>query len=150
MQWYAVQVTTAHEKKVKKYLEKQRVNGFADSIGEIVIPEKDGTPIISGYVFLQADTWPEFYLVGCNSLCKVIGKVSDSEIKRLLSVTNNESKKWPVFKKGDEVIICSGPLEGVEGVVVRAGTRRSKVSFFNGEVIIDAENKQLIPAEKGA
>ena len=150
MQWYAVQVITTHEKKVKKYLEKQRASGFADNIGEIAIPEKDGTPIIPGYVFVQADTWPEFYLVGCNSRCKVIGKVSDAEIKRLLSVTNNGSKQWPVFKKGDEVIICSGPLEGVEGVIVRAGTRRSKVSFFNGEVIIDAENRQLISAKKGA
>jgi transcriptional antiterminator NusG len=147
MQWYAVQVTTAHEKKVKKYLEKQRASGL--NIGEIAIPEKDGAPIIPGYVFVQADTWPEFYLIGCNSRCRVIGKVLDAEMNRLLSINNNGSKPGPVFKKGDEVIICSGPLEGVEGIIVRAGARRSKVSFFNGEVIINADNDQLVPAEKG-
>lgn len=87
MQWYAVQVTTAHEKKVKKYLEKRRSNGLADNIGEVVVPEKDGIPIIPGYVFMQADTWPEFYLLSCNSRCRVIGKVSEEELNKLLSVT---------------------------------------------------------------
>ena len=150
MQWYAVQVTTAHEKKVKKYLEQRKQNGLSDVIGEVVIPEKHGKPTISGYIFLQANVWPDFYLLSCNSKCNVLGTIPDTELKMLLSISDTEDIPAPKFKKGDQVIIRTGSLEGVSGIVERAGTRRSKISFFNGEVIVNAENSQLAPAEKSA
>lgn len=147
MQWYAVQVTTNHEKKIKEFLEKQKSNGRLEGLGDIFIPEKDGKPIIPGYIFLQADTWPEF-LVN-NSKFVVIGKVTDAEIKKLLKMTApSKPKPRPVFRKGDEVVIISGPFSGLKGIVKKAGTRRSKISFFGGEVIMDADNEQLKISQK--
>lgn len=149
MKWYAVQVATAHEKKVKNYLEKRKSNDLADVIGEVVIPEKDGAPIIPGYIFLQSITWPELYLINYRK-CNVIGTVTEDELNKLLNHCHGNDLPRPSFRQGDEVIICSGPLRGTKGVIKRPGVKRSKISFFDGEVIIDAENKQLIPAKKGA
>ncbi|WP_041570814.1 transcription termination/antitermination protein NusG [Candidatus Desulforudis audaxviator] len=136
MHWYAVQVATKHENKVKKYLEKQKANGLAGKVGQVVAYQN----VLPGYVFIEADMWPELYLRGMTTRHRVIGRVSETEIARLA-----EGPRIAPFKEGDRVEIQSGPLAGLAGTVKRAGCERSKVavSFFSNNVVVDVENRLL-------
>lgn len=136
MRWYAVQVATRHENKAKKYLEKQKANGLAGKIGQVVAYR--GT--LPGYIFVQADMWPEPYLWGTTTRHRVIGEVSEAEIARLA----NTPSAVP-FEKGDLVEIQSGPLTGLTGTVKHAGLERSKVTvtFFNDQITVESENQFL-------
>ncbi|OPX89481.1 MAG: hypothetical protein A4E53_01558 [Pelotomaculum sp. PtaB.Bin104] len=150
MQWYVVQVTTAHEKKVKKHLENRKQNGHADIIGEIYLPEKNRKPIMPGYIFVQAAYWPDSFLPHTNTFSMTIGTVSDEEITRMKRKYSPAQRPKQVFKKGDKVVITVGPFASVQGTVDTVGTRCSKISYFNGEVKIDADNELLRIYEEGA
>lgn len=138
--WYAVQVPARHENKLKKYLEKQKQNGAG--IGSIVA-FKDTLP---GYLFLQSDRWPEPFLRGTTSRCRIVGRVSEDEI-RILS----EAPRPIPFEKGDTVKVTDGPLAGLMGEVKYAGRERSRVavSFMSESVSLQMDNKYLQLAEGG-
>ncbi|MCL6477037.1 MAG: hypothetical protein K6T65_01345 [Peptococcaceae bacterium] len=150
MRWYAVQVTTAHEKKVKKHLEKRKQNGLADVIEEVYLPEKDGKPIMPGYIFVRAAYWPDSFLPSTNTFSMTIGTVKDEEIIQMKRKYSPMQRPKQVFKKGDKVVITIGPFAGVQGTVDTVGVQRSKISYFNGEVKIDADNELLRIYEEGA
>ncbi|MCL6479611.1 MAG: hypothetical protein K6T65_14615 [Peptococcaceae bacterium] len=148
MQWYAVQVPTSHEKKVKKYIESRRLDGLAGRVGQVVIPEdKEGRRLMPGYIFLEADMWPEYYLMGCMSRCRVLGQVSEEEVMRMIGKAAARTEKKIVFRKGEKVMVTEGPFAGVEGIIQRYGSNRSKVSFFNKEVVLDVDNSSIRIAE---
>ncbi|SHE96215.1 transcriptional antiterminator NusG [Desulfofundulus australicus DSM 11792] len=154
MQWYAVQVTTTHEKRIKKHLEKRKLNGLAGKIGEIIVPEKNGKPVFPGYIFVQADAWPDHYLPRTTIRCRTIGMVSGEEIKRLVQMDTPATVQKQIvpkrtFKKGDRVVITIGPLAGIQGIIEKAGAKRSRVSYFDGEVKIDADNELLRAYQDG-
>ncbi|MCL6478783.1 MAG: hypothetical protein K6T65_10240 [Peptococcaceae bacterium] len=144
MKWYAVHVTTNHENKVRKHLEKRRLNDLAGRIGEIFIPEKEGKPVMPGYIFLQSDIWPDVYLPRDNSRCMTIGAITEKEIEKF------RPQKKRVFKKGDKVMITFGPMAGKQGVVVTPGNKKSRISYLNGGVKIDVDNKLLRIYEEDA
>ncbi|RJX20162.1 MAG: hypothetical protein C4575_07025 [Desulforudis sp.] len=137
MHWYAVQVTTRHENKVKKYLEKQKNNGLAGKVGQVLTIQDS----LSGYVFIESDMWPEPYLRGLATWHRVIGQVSWAEIAGMM----DSAGQFTPFKQGDRVEILGGPLMGLIGTVKHAGPERSKVvvTFFNDKVAVEVENQML-------
>lgn len=140
MQWFAVQVPTHSENKVKSCLEKRRADGLAGKVGRVIIPEKDGELLMPGYVFIEADRWPGAYIRPGPSWVRVLGTVAEEEIERVL-----RADVKPKIKKGDRVEVTEGPLAGQTGTVTSATTKRVKVSFvfFGQEVAVGFELEAL-------
>ncbi|MEW6772045.1 MAG: transcription termination/antitermination NusG family protein [Bacillota bacterium] len=140
MQWFAVQVPTHCESKIKSYLEKRKKDGLAGKVGRVIVPEKDGELLMPGYVFVEADWWPDAYIRPGISWVRVLGAVAEEEIERVL-----RADVKPKIKKGDRVKVTDGPLVNQVGTVVSATTKRAKVSFvfFGQEVAVDFELEAL-------
>ncbi|RJX19851.1 MAG: hypothetical protein C4570_04650 [Ammonifex sp.] len=140
MQWFAVQVPPCSEGKVKIYLEKKKGDGLTGKVGRVMVLEKDGQLLIPGYVFVEADWWPDAYIRPGFSRIRVLGAVAEEEIERVL-----RADVKPTIKKGDRVEVTEGPLASQIGTVVSATTKRAKVSFafFGQEVAVDFELEAL-------
>lgn len=140
MQWFAVQVPPRHESKIRSYLEKRKADGLTGKVGRVVIPEKDGELLMPGYVFVEADWWPDAYIRPGFSRIRVLGAVAEEEIERVL-----RADVKPSIRKGDRVEVTDGPLVNQVGTVVSATTKRAKVSFvfFGQEVTVDFELEAL-------
>jgi len=139
MQWYVVQVTTQHENKVKNYLEKRKHDGFAGRIGRVIASEGE----LKGYVFIEADIWPELCLRGLTTRCRVIGTVDEEQVLKITGIEDAKSKSR--FKEGDWVEIMTGPLTGLVGKIKKPGREKSKVTvdIFNEEIKIEIQNDAL-------
>lgn len=149
MQWFALQVRTAHEKKVKQYLEKRKKERLDDLIGEIYIPEHKKTMVMPGYIFIQSKIWPDRYFIGTNIKCTIIGRVSDQEISEIKDRYLSPAKKL-IPKKGDRVTLTDGPFAGAMGVVEAPGSKHSRINFFNGEMRFYADNSIIRIFKEGA
>jgi len=145
MQWYAIQVTTQHEKKLKRHLERKKLDGAAGIIGDIYIPEKDGKNLFPGYIFVQCEEWPQRFLLGSETKCKTLNTVSDVEMQKMIGkITGVVEVKPPKrFQDGDIVTITAGPFIGLAAVIIKAGSRKSKVSLNNGGLNIEYDNRAL-------
>lgn len=146
MQWFAVQVPPCKEGKIKAYLEKKKFDGLAGKVGRVMVPEKDGELLIPGYVFVEADWWPDAYIRPGFSRIRVLGTVAREEIERVLTAPTK-----PRIKKGNRVEVTDGPLAGQTGTVVFATTKRAKVSFafFGQEVTVEFELEALKKIQEG-
>lgn len=140
MRWFAVQVTSRHEKKVKNYLEKRKADGLAGRVGRIIIPGS-----LPGYVFIEADLWPECYLSGLTTRHRVIGTIEEFQIDAMMQAAEDTP-----FKEGERVEILAGPLAGLAGTVKQPGRERSRVEvrFFKEEVRVYVENQMLRPVSE--
>lgn len=142
MQWYAVQVTTGHEKKVKRILEKKKADGFGDKIGEILLPERGEKVLLPGYIFFQSSVWPGSYVRIPGTFFRVLGVVSDSELPRCQPEEVREKTEVCDFAEGDLVVVTAGPFAGRIGLVKEISGKKSKLILREG-VILDADNKNL-------
>jgi len=131
---------------VKSYLEKRKKDGLAGKVGRVVVPEKDGELLMPGYVFVEADWWPDAYIRPGFSWIRVLGAVAEEEIERVL-----RADVKPKIKKGDRVEVTEGPLAGQTGTVVFATTKRAKVSFafFGQEVTVEFGPETLKRTREG-
>lgn len=140
MQWFAVRVPPCSENKVRKYLEKRKHDGLAGRVGRVVVPERDGELLTPGYIFIEADWWPDGYVRPGFPKARTLGLISEEELGRLMSATVK-----PRIKKGDRVEVVEGPLSGQVGVVTWANAKRARVTFvFLGqEVTVEFEAEAL-------
>jgi transcriptional antiterminator NusG len=140
VQWFAVQVPPRCESKIRSYLEKRKADGLTGKVGRVIVPEKDGELLMPGYIFIEADWWPDAYIRPGFSRIRVLGAVAEEEIERVL-----QANVKPSVRKGDRVEVAEGPLAGQVGTVVSATTKRAKVSFmfFGQEVAVDFELEAL-------
>ena len=151
--WYAVQVASSCEKKVKATLEQRAVTlGVSNRILEIEIPQtpavklkKDGTrqsteeKVFPGYVLVQMnmndDTW---HLV--KSVPKVMGfiggnpdkpaPITDAEADAILQrVQDGTEKPRPkvLFEPGEVVRVIDGPFNDFNGVVEEVNYEKSRL-----------------------
>lgn len=140
MHWFVVQVASQHERKVKSYLEKRKLDGLTGKIGRIVIPEREGEHIFPGYIFIEADQWPEYYLCSLTTRHKVLGQVDEEEVMRTLTMPAK-----PKIQKGDIVEVLSGPFAGWSGTVQSATSKKARIAitFMGQEVSVDADVERL-------
>jgi transcription antitermination factor NusG len=129
--WYALYTKHQHEKKAGAYLEKR---GF-----EVLLPThrsanrwKDRTKIISVpifpcYLFVRAALERKPDLLRAPGVFSMVGNsrgasaVSALEIDALRKITRSDARiePHPYLKNGDRVRVRSGPLSGLEGILVR-------------------------------
>jgi transcription antitermination factor NusG len=129
--WYALYTKHQHEKKAGSYLE---TRGF-----EVLLPTrrsanrwKDRTKIISVpifpcYVFVKSALERKLDLLRAPGVFWMVGNsrgasaVPELEIEALRKImrSNARIEPHPYLKNGDRVRVRSGPLSGLEGILVR-------------------------------
>ncbi len=128
--WYAAYTHPRHEKRVAQQMEGNRIQCFLP-VYKSVRRWKDRRkqlelPLFPGYVFVRIalrDRLQVLQLPGVVHLVSFNGKpavLADSEIESLRGLTQNYGvEPHPYLKAGRRVRVHSGPMAGVEGILVR-------------------------------
>ena len=129
--WYALRTRYRHEKVVGELLTCQGFETFLP-IYTVVHRWKDRTkklsvPLFPNYVFLRGGTGHRLRILKTPGVCSIVegggrlGVIPDSEIAAIRQVVENSARiePHPFLKRGDRVRVQSGPLAGLEGILVR-------------------------------
>jgi transcription antitermination factor NusG len=132
--WYVIQTRPLFEKKVLKQIEDKQIEAFLPEIETIRVwsdrKKRIHKPLFSGYLFVHADPDERFkaisntvgalkYVMYQKRPAIVSSKEIDS-IKISLNLAERVNVENKTYQKGDEVIITSGPLAGLQGIVSEA------------------------------
>ncbi|MEE8190280.1 MAG: UpxY family transcription antiterminator [Candidatus Scalindua sediminis] len=133
MKWYAVHTRSRHEKQVVSFLSDKGIETFLPLINTLS-RRRDrkkfvDIPLFPGYIFVHMDEDEEHissirYTRGVASILGTdINRPTSIPDKQILDIkTIIESKvkldPFPYLKKGTRVRVKSGPLKGVEGILI--------------------------------
>jgi transcriptional antiterminator NusG len=151
MKWYVVQVVTGKERDIRDSILKQGIKA--------IVPEKRMRErkqgkwheaikvIFPSYVFLVADMEACIYykIKAVTGIIKVLKDdsgpvpIMDDEINLILRLTQDGTPLGlsEVFVEGSKITVTSGPLEGLEGKIIKLDARRfrAKVNVsFMGDI----------------
>lgn len=134
--WYAIQVTTGEEGQTAVFC-RRRIE--TEILEDIFYPEIEVTkryegkwhkhtkPMFPGYIFVVTESVTQLYeeLKKIPKLSKILGTdrtpvaLSDDEVRLIQKITNKDhvAEISVGFIEGDKLIIESGPLQGMEGMV---------------------------------
>ena len=131
--WFAIQVKSGSELKIESVLKNKGYETFVPTYvpagpGRRACPER---PLFSGYVFCRFDPLVRAPIVTTPGIIQIVGygkrpaPLDDSEMEavRMVARSNLSAKPHPYFQAGQRVRIVEGPLQGVEGIIARAGDR---------------------------
>lgn len=152
--WYALQVFSGHENKVRELLEERvKAEGYSDRIGEVLLPTENVIENVGGkkrtsrrkffpgYLLvrmaLDEDTW---------GFIKRIGRVSgfvgdankpvpipDEDVKRVLSLVEQgeEAPQLRIkFEEGESVRVTDGPFANFSGVIQEVNEEKGKIQVM--------------------
>jgi len=152
--WYALQVRSRHEMGVARHLHGMGYEEFlplyecrkqwSDRIKEVQVP------LFPGYLFCRFDLQDRLPILKTPGVIQVVGynrqpiPVDEDEIKSIQTVVSSgiPNQPWPFLKVGERVRIESGPLRGLEGVLVEfKGNRRLilSVSLLQRSVAVEMD-----------
>jgi transcription antitermination factor NusG len=139
--WFALQVRARHETGVANFLRGKDYDPFvpmyqsrrrwSDRIKLV------NAPLFPGYLFCRFDINNRLPILTTPGVIQVVGfnrmpiPVDDAEIGAIQSLVTSgfPSQPWPFLQAGDRVQIDSGPLRGLEGLLVELkGSHRLVVS----------------------
>jgi transcription antitermination factor NusG len=139
--WFALQVRGRRELAVAEYLQGQGYEWFlplykcqkvwSDRIKEVE------SPLFPGYLFCRFDTQFRLPILKTPGVIQIVGNnrqpipVDEHEIAAIqtLIATGARNQPWPFLAVGDKVRIESGPLTGLEGLLVEfRGSHRLVIS----------------------
>jgi len=136
--WYAVQTCANHEKRVLEQLGQRTVEAYLP-LYESMRRWKDRRmrlelPLFPGYVFVHLALRDRLRVLQTPSVVRLVGfggqlaALSDQEIEALRRGQAREMRlePHPYLKIGQRVRVRTGPLKGLEGILVR----KKKVSRF--------------------
>lgn len=140
--WYAVYTRSRHEKCVVEQCERKMIETFLP-LYESVRRWKDrrvrlDLPLFPGYVFVRTPLKERLKILEIPSVVRLIGfngvptALPDSEIEALRHVLLRQlrAEPHPYLTVGQRVRIVRGPLEGIEGILIRKkGTARVVLSI---------------------
>lgn len=128
--WFALQVRTAHEKKVSARLEGKCYEHFlplyplrrrwSDRIKETEIP------LFPGYLFCRIDMTCRLPILTTLGVIRIVGiggapqPVDEAEMAaiQMLARSKLPCQPWPFLEIGEQVRIEHGPLCGLEGILL--------------------------------
>jgi transcription antitermination factor NusG len=152
--WYALQVRSRYEIGVARHLRGMGYEEFlpqyacrkrwSDRIKEVQ------TPLFPGYLFCRFNPQNRLPILKTPGVIQIVGynrqpiPVDEDEIKSIQTLVTSgiPNQPWPFLKVGEKVIIESGPLRGLEGVLVEfKGNRRLvlSVSLLQRSVAVEMD-----------
>jgi transcription antitermination factor NusG len=133
--WYAVQTCANHEKRVRQQLDLRVVETYLP-VYESVRHWKDRRvrlelPLFPGYLFVRLALCDRLQVLRTPSVVRIVefgGKavaLPDQEIETLRRGLTPELgvEPYPYLKVGRRVLVKAGPLQGLEGILVRKKNR---------------------------
>jgi transcription antitermination factor NusG len=138
-QWYALRTRSRHEKLVRDQLEKQgiepllptvkRLSQWKDRKKEIEVP------LFSGYCFVRFSLQDRLPVQKVSGVVEVVGSgshpepIPEEEIEALKTLMNSvlPYDLHPYLHEGMMVEVVRGPLQGVQGILLRKEKRHRLV-----------------------
>lgn len=129
--WYALQVRTGNESRVKYALEGKGCEvylpTYVDCRQYTDRIKKVAAPLFPGYLFCRLDVEDRQPVLTTPWVMSIVGFggiafcVDESELSAIRTVTTSGllAKPWPYLREGDKVRVEFGALAGAEGLLVR-------------------------------
>ena len=131
MEWYAIHTRSRHEKQVDLFLRERGVETFLPLV-HTLSRRRDrkkyiDMPLFPGYMFVCGDKECLFDVKYTRGVIGIIGAdmdtptpIPDKQIQDIRSIMESDIQldPFPYLKKGRVVRVKSGPLKGLEGVLV--------------------------------
>jgi len=161
--WYATYTRSRHEKRIAEQLEQRSVECFLP-VYETTRQWKNGRfkvqfPLFPGYVFVHIPLKERLRVLEVPGVVRLVGfhgtptplPQSDIEIMRDALRKGVEAEPHPYLKVGAKVRIRSGPLAGLQGILLRRkGKPRVVVSvdLIMRSIAIDIEATEIEPVRE--
>jgi len=159
-QWHVAYVVARHEKAVAQELGRRSVEPFLPLYLAVHYWNKRRAevelPLFPGYVFVRMAPHERLrvlqvpsivYLVAFNGLP---ASVPEEEIEGLrAAVRLRRAQPYPYFSPGDRVRINTGPLKGLEGILVKQKSSSRmivNVDFIHRSISVELEPNDLVGA----
>lgn len=163
--WFALQVRARHEAGVAQFLEGKGYTWFLPTYkwrkrlcDRIKVTD---APLFPGYLFCQFEPQKRLPIITTPGVIQIVGynrmpvPIEKSEIDALQMLVESglPNQPWPFVRIGDRVRIESGPLRGVEGllVAVKAGHRLIlSVTLLQRSVAVQIDSAYVRSLENAA
>ncbi|GAA0894226.1 UpxY family transcription antiterminator [Fulvivirga kasyanovii] len=160
-QWYVIYVRPQFEKKVLRSSNEKGIEAYLP-LKQVVKQWHDrkkklAVPVFPGYVFVRITAFERPQIYAINGFVKFVctggipDVITESRMNMLKKVLNGEFDVGEIsFRNGERVKLLSGPLSGLEGVLVsHKGSKRIavKVEEINHYIIINVNASALIKVE---
>ncbi len=157
--WYVAYTSPRHEKKVARQMEGNQVHFFLP-VYRSVRRWKDRRkelelPLFPGYVFVHIALQDRMRVLRVPGVLQLVGSagkpapVADSEVEFLRrGLSNNHLEPHPYLKVGKKVQVRSGPMAGLEGILVR---RKDKfrvvlsIHLIHRSVAVEVDENEVEP-----
>lgn len=141
--WYAVYTNSNHEKRVAKQLEERHIEHLLP-LYDSVRRWKDRRvrlqmPLFPGYIFVRFALSDRLHILQIPSVAHVVSfgghpvAVPESDIQAIQNCLNNghHVEPHPYLQSGRRARVSSGPLRGLEGIVLRRKNRTRFILSFD-------------------
>jgi transcription antitermination factor NusG len=134
-QWFAVSTIAKHEKAIARQLEQRSLEHYLP-LYRCLRQWKDrkvtlDLPLFSGYIFVRISGLNKGAVERIPGVLRIVSfnsalvPIAEEEIERLRKVAELwNAEPYPYLCQGKRVRVCSGPLDGIEGIVLH---RKGKV-----------------------
>jgi len=159
--WYVAYTCANHEKRVREQLEQRSVESLLP-LYETVRRWKDRRvrlqlPLFPGYVFVRMTLGDRLRVLQVPGVARLVGfnglpcPLPDEEMHAIESCLNrpDQVKPHPYLQAGRRARVKTGPLQGLEGIIIRRKNRTRFVLSFNlimRSVAVEVEEADLAPA----
>jgi transcription antitermination factor NusG len=165
LSWYALQVRTRYERAVAEYLTGLEYEWFlpmhkdsrrwSDRVKEVK------SPLFPGYLFCRFDVQNRLPILKTPGVVQIVGynrqpiPVDESEITAIQTLVSSGVANQPCsfIEIGDRVEIGSGPLRGLEGILVESRGRHKfvlSVSLLQRSVAVEIDAMSVSPVRSNA
>jgi transcription elongation factor/antiterminator RfaH len=131
VKWYAIHTRSRHEKQVDLFLRERGIETFLPLI-QTLSRRRDrkkyvDIPLFPGYLFVCTEKERLYDVKYTRGVTRIIGTdmdtptpIPDKQILDIKSIMESDVKldPFPYLKKGRTVRVKSGPLKGLEGILV--------------------------------
>jgi transcription antitermination factor NusG len=160
-QWFAVATIAKHEKVIAKQFEQRSIEYYLPLCTSLR-QWKDrkvalDLPLFSGYIFVRIAALNKGMVERVPGVLRIVSfngalvPIAEEEIERVRRVAELwKAEPYPYLNKGKRVRVCSGPLDGIEGIVLhRKGKLRIVISvdsiMRSFQIELDASTVRLEP-----
>ena len=161
-QWYAAYTRSRHEKVVAETLQQRTVEHFLP-LYETVRKWKNGRfrvqlPLFPGYLFVHIALRDRLRVLQVPGVVRLVGfngvptPLPQAELEIIRSVLSKgiEAEPHPYLRVGQRVRITSGPMEGLQGILLRRRGRPRvvvSVDLIMRSVALDIDAAQVEPVK---
>jgi transcription antitermination factor NusG len=163
--WFALQVRTRWEKSVAYLLSDKGYEVFAPQYPR---PFRSGyslqttcRPLFPGYLFIRFDHTVSPLILNTRGVIRIVGNgkkpvpIPQDEIESLRMLVRSDASitPWPFLKAGQKIRIIGGPLEGIDGILLRdrgKGRLIVSIDLLERSVSAEVDLSAVIVAVSGA